>query len=137
MWAISVDVLLLSLPFVALGLWSVLTTWQNTRNLFRVDLIHCALGLFGVVPTVFVLFLFRSNVESAFSYTMIFHEGLTATGSLAVTFIATAVWCGITTAFLSLYVFSVVAEGTGRYDRQPGETDGIGRLIQEMRLRAG
>jgi hypothetical protein len=79
-----------------------------------------------------VLFALRHNVESSFSYTMIFHSSLTAVGSLTVTLIAASVWCGIASMFLALYVTSIISEGSGKYDKRPGETDAVGRLIDEM-----
>jgi hypothetical protein len=132
-WAITLDALLLSLPFMIAGLWATSIVWRKTKWHFRVDLFHAAVGLFGVVPNVLVLFALRHNVESSFSYTMIFHSSLTAVGSLTVTLIAASVWCGIASMFLALYVTGIVSEGSGKYDKRPGETDAVGRLIEEMR----
>ncbi|HWC29587.1 MAG TPA: hypothetical protein VG845_05835 [Dehalococcoidia bacterium] len=132
MWALSLDVLLLSLPFLIAGSWGTVIVWQRTRQLFRVEAVHVGIGLFGLVPTIFVLFLLRQDIESAFSYTMIFHGNLSAGGSLAVTLIAASVWTGTTGAFLSLYLTGVVAEGSGKYDRRPDESDGVGRLLGEL-----
>jgi hypothetical protein len=132
MWTLTIDVLLLSMPFIASGVWATLAVATETRRLFRIDMIHLGLGLFGLVPNLFVLFLLRQNVESAYSYTMIFHEGLTATGSLAVTVVAASIWGGITASFMALYVSGVVSEGTGKYDKRPGELDGVGALLEEL-----
>ena len=131
-WAITLDSLLLSVPFLIAGFWATSIVWRKTKQHFRVDLFHAAVGLFGVVPNVLVLFALRHNVESSFSYTMIFHSSLTAVGSLTVTLVAASVWGGIASMFLTLYVSGIISEGSGKYDKRPGETDGVGRLIEEM-----
>jgi hypothetical protein len=133
MWAISLDVLLLSIPFVLSGLWGVALAWRHTRGLFRLDPVYALLGLAGVIPNVLVLFLFRRNVESSFSYSMIFHHEVSAGSSLAVTMLAALVWAGFVSAMLAIYVNGVIPEGSGKYDKRPGELDAVGVLISEMK----
>jgi hypothetical protein len=43
------------------------------------------------------------------------------------------IWGGCTAAFNVLYVNGIVSEGSGEYDRRPGETDGVGMLLDELR----
>jgi hypothetical protein len=133
MWVITLDVLLLSIPFVLSGLWGMALVWRHTRGLFRWDVVYTSLGLIGVLPNILVLFLFRQRLESSFSYSMVFHHGVSAGNSLAVTLLAALVWAGFVSAMLAIYANGVISEGSGKYDKRPGEPDAIGALISEMK----
>jgi hypothetical protein len=135
LWVISVDGLLLSLPFAFVGIWGAWITWPRTRRRFRLDLFHVGLGLAGVMPTAFILFLFRQSQESSFSYRMVVGDNVTARGSLAITLVAAAVWCGLVWAFQIVYAHGLVPEGSGKYDKRAGEPDAMGALITEMKRR--
>jgi hypothetical protein len=131
-WVISVDELMLSAPFIFVGLWGVVNVLRRTGRRLRIDYFHMGLGLAGVVPTAFILFLTRGGGDTAFSYRMIFNDGTTAGLSLVTTLIGAVAWVGITWGFLMLYTQGLVSEGSGKYDRRADEPDAMGALISEM-----
>jgi hypothetical protein len=134
-WVISVDELLLSAPFIFVGLWGVVNVWRRTGRRLRLDYFLFGLGLAGMVPTTFILFLTRGGGETTFSYRMIFGDGTTAGLSLITTLIAAAAWAGITWGFLMLFTQGLVPEGSGKYDKREDEPDAMGALITEMKRR--
>ena len=134
-WVISVNGLLLSLPFVFVGLYGFWIVWQRTRSRFGFDLILFGIGFVGVLPTVFIQFLDRKGEETSFSYRMIFGDGTTIGLSLATTLIAAAVWAGLTWAFLNLFASGLVPQGSGKYDKRSNEPDAVGALIRESQSR--
>jgi hypothetical protein len=93
---ISVDELLLSAPFIFVGLWGMVNVWWRTGGRLRLDYFFFGLGLAGVVPSTFVLFLTRGGGETIFSYRMIFADSTTAGLSLVTTLIAAVAWAGVT-----------------------------------------
>jgi uncharacterized membrane protein len=136
MWALSLDFVLLGVPFVVLGLWTARQVWLRTKQQFRIDVFHAPLGFFGALPTIAALFLAPVNPHSMFSYNWNspggFEGGLY---SMMTTVILAAVWAAISSVFVFLYVNGIVDEGSGKYDKRPDETDGVAQLIEQMKSR--
>lgn len=133
-WTVSIDYLLLGLPFVILGLVGCRTIWRRTALLFRIDWFHASLGFAGVVPTVIALFLVGENRWSQFSYN--WESSGSATDSIysmLTTFLLAGSWAAINAIFLFLYAAGIVSEGSGKYDKRPDETDAVGSLLDEMK----
>ena len=134
MWALSIDFVLLGVPFIVAGLWAFRRVWIRTAQQFRVDVAHAPLGFGGTLPTVLALFLASVNPHSMFSYSWSSPGGLQGgIYSMLATLVFASLWAGIMGVFLFLYVTGIVSEGSGKYDKRAGETDAVGRLIDEMK----
>ena len=133
-WAISLDYILLGLPFVLLGIWGSLHVWRKTSLKFSIDWFHAPLGLLGVVPNLFALWLVGDNPWSSFSYNWDSPGALEgALYSMLTTVVLAGAWAAIAWLFLYLYISGIVPEGTGKYDKRPGEADGVGTLLDQMK----
>jgi len=129
-WSVSVNCLVVAiLPTVA-GLWTLKTMWRQTRQLFSLNILFLAIGAFGLWGMALALYgLSQKGVDSRFYYYS-FASG--TAGSVVFTVFASVVFGPCILGFGLIYTSGVVSEGSGKYDRRPGEVDPLGQMIQEQ-----
>ncbi len=140
-WVLSVSPFIVATPVVLVGAYAALSAMSQSRQRFSVSLLPYFTGLFGlVVISVGMHHLGSQDVGYVFGDRALFGDSLLSeqsgsVGSLATTIFGALILGGIVMGFGLIYDTGVVSEGSGKYDKRPGETDGVGELISEMKGR--
>ena len=107
-WVVSLSPFIVAVPAIVAGVWSLILTWRLTRQRFSVSPLFLAIGLLGVLIYVALLLgLSSRRPESTFAYSALFPQSVPSSsidpaGPLAVTVLATLVFCG--SALAGLFV---------------------------------
>lgn len=140
-WTTSFNGLLFAVPAIAVGAITLRETLKRTADEFTLAPIQIGVGFVFILAVAAGVLIFALRITDPATYetlrpTSSRDRGVSPSAFLMIGIFGTAVTAMVTAWVAFLYAQSIFGEAPSRFDKQPGEEDAVGTLLEERESRA-